>query len=277
MSPASDLKSRRAFGPGISGPTVKNAILAEGRRRAIVKAAVDVFYEKGYHVSRILDVAQAAGVSHGTVYNYVSCKEDLLYLICEEHFRGHEEIVERAVGQAKTPRQTLDALLRANIEVIAKYRKHFVVMLRELHHVERVKRRAFFELAAEQRKYIQKILREVSKDGRLIIENPLVTANILVYLPKLIISRGWDMAARSIRKPSTRRSSASCNEASGFAQNRRAAVKPMGSPNRVPAGRREESACRGAGDVRTRPVLGAGDQAGRWRRTHRHSLRRCLT
>jgi hypothetical protein len=56
-----------------------------------------------------------------------------------------------------------------------------------------VKRRAFFELAAEQRKYIQKILREVSKDGRLIIENPLVTANILVYLPKLIISRGWDM------------------------------------------------------------------------------------
>jgi AcrR family transcriptional regulator len=193
MSPASDLKSRRAFGPGISGPTVKNAILAEGRRRAIVKAAVDVFYEKGYHVSRILDVAQAAGVSHGTVYNYVSCKEDLLYLICEEHFRGHEEIVERAVGQAKTPRQTLDALLRANIEVIAKDRKHFVVMLRELHHVERVKRRAFFELAAEQRKYIQKILREVSKDGRLIIENPLVTANILVYLPKLIISRGWDM------------------------------------------------------------------------------------
>jgi AcrR family transcriptional regulator len=193
MSHASDLGSKRAFGPGISGPSVKNAILAEGRRRAIVKAAVDVFYEKGYHVSRILDVAKAAGVSHGTVYNYVSCKEDLLYLICEEHFRGHEEIVEQAVAQAKTPRQTLDALLRANIEVIARYRKHFVVMLRELHHVERVKRRAFFGLAAEQRKYIQKILREVSKDGRLIIENPLVTANILVYLPKLIISRGWDM------------------------------------------------------------------------------------
>lgn len=193
MTLAGNLKSKRAYGPGVSEPSVKNAILAEARRAAIVKAAVDVFYKKGYHVSRVLDVAQAAGVSHGTIYNYVSCKEDLLYLICEEHFRGHEEIVERAVAKAKTTPQTLDALLRANIEAVAKYRKHFVVMLRELHHVEPAKRRAFFDLAAEQRKYIQKTLREMSKDTRLAIENPVVTANILVYLPKLIISRGWDM------------------------------------------------------------------------------------
>jgi AcrR family transcriptional regulator len=195
MSLVGDLKAKRAYGPGIPGPSVKNALLADGRRRAIVKAAVDVFYEKGYHVSRILDVAQAAGVSHGTIYNYVKCKEDLLYLICEEHFRGHEEIVDRAVAKAKTARQRLDALLRANIEVIARYRKHFVVMLRELHHVESVKRRTFFGLAAQQRRQIQKILREVSKEEPLLIENPLVTANILVYLPKLIISRGWDMRA----------------------------------------------------------------------------------
>ena len=25
------------------------------------------------------------------------------------------------------------------------------------------------------------------------MEHPLITANILVYLPKLIVSRGWDM------------------------------------------------------------------------------------
>jgi hypothetical protein len=66
------------------------------------------------------------------------------------------------------------------------------VLLRELHHVERVKRRAFFGLAAEC-KYIQKFCAKSPRDGRLIIENPLVTANILVYLPKLIIFRGWDM------------------------------------------------------------------------------------
>jgi AcrR family transcriptional regulator len=193
MSLAGDPKTKGAFGPGVSSANVKNSILVKARRVAIVQAAVKVFFEKGYHVSRVLDVAKAAGVSHGTIYNYVSCKEDLLYLVCEEHFRGYEEIVGSAISEATSSREKLDALLYATIEVVFKYRKHFVVMLRELHHVESSKRRAFFALAAEQRKYIQKILRDVSKEAPLLMEHPLVTANILVYLPKLIVSRGWDL------------------------------------------------------------------------------------
>ena len=51
----------------------------------------------------------------------------------------------------------------------------------------------FSDFAAEQRKYIQKILRDVSRETPLLMEHPLVTANILVYLPKLIVSRGWDL------------------------------------------------------------------------------------
>jgi AcrR family transcriptional regulator len=188
-----DLKTKGAFGPGVSDASVKNSILVKARRSAILQAAVEVFFEKGYHVSRIVDVAEAAGVSHGTIYNYVSCKEDLLYLVCEEHFRGYEELVNSAIAKAKSPREKLDALLRATIDVVFKYHKHFVVMLRELHHVESSKRRAFFALAAEQRKYIQKILRDVSKETPLLMEHPRVTANILVYLPKLIVSRGWDL------------------------------------------------------------------------------------
>lgn len=65
---------------------------------------VEVFFDKSYHVSRIVDVAKAAGVLHGTNNNYVSCKEDLLYLVCEEHFRCYDEIVGAAMAKAKSPR-----------------------------------------------------------------------------------------------------------------------------------------------------------------------------
>lgn len=82
---------------------------------------------------------------------------------------------------------------RAINDVVFKYRKHFVVMLRELHHVESNRRRAFFALAAEQRKYIQRVLRDFAKEAPLLVKHPLITANILVYLPKLIVSRGWDL------------------------------------------------------------------------------------
>src|SRR5450631_2797776 len=59
-----------------SGANVKNPVLVQARREALVRAAVDVFCDKGYHPSRIIDVANAAGVSHGTIYNYVGSKED---------------------------------------------------------------------------------------------------------------------------------------------------------------------------------------------------------
>jgi AcrR family transcriptional regulator len=179
-----------------AGASVKNVVLVQARREALVRAAVDVFCDKGYHLSRIIDVANAAGVSHGTIYNYVSCKEDLLYLVCEDHFRGYEEIVATAMEQATSPRERLDALLRATIDVILKYRKHFVVMLRELHHVEPRKRRAFFNLAAEQRKFVQGVLKDVAKHEPILVDDPLVTANILVYLPKLVVSRGWDLKGK---------------------------------------------------------------------------------
>jgi AcrR family transcriptional regulator len=178
-------------------PNVKSAVLVRERRSALVRAAIDVFSEKGYYASRVTDVAAAAGVSQGTVYNYVKCKEDLLYMICEDHFRGYERIVGAAVADASSPRAKLEALLEATVEVIFLYRKHFTVMLRELHHVDRKKRRSFFDLAASQREMCQRILCDVAKTEKIALGNPLITANLLVYLPKLIVSRGWDLGGRA--------------------------------------------------------------------------------
>ena len=176
-----------------SRPSVKSAILVRERRSALVRAAIDVFSEKGYFASRVTDVAAAAGVSQGTVYNYVKCKEDLLYMICDDHFRGYERIVNAALEKASSPREKLDALLRATVDVIFLYRKHYTVMLRELHHVDSKKRRSFFNLAASQREMCERVLREVARTEKIAIENSRITANLLVYLPKLIVSRGWDL------------------------------------------------------------------------------------
>lgn len=56
---------------------VKEAI-TEARRTQILDAAVHVFAEKGFHKATIRDVAQAAGVADGTIYNYFKNKQDLL-------------------------------------------------------------------------------------------------------------------------------------------------------------------------------------------------------
>lgn len=175
--------------------TVKNPILVRERRRALIDAAVEVFFAKGYHACRVADVAEAAGISQGTVYNYVNSKEDLLFMIVEDHFLAYEQIVSSALSSATTSREKLDGLLKGTVQAIFKYRKHYVVMLRELHHVERGRRRAFMQLAAEQRKFCENILVEIAEEENLNIGNSLLMSNLMIFLPSFLISRGWDFRA----------------------------------------------------------------------------------
>ncbi len=56
----------------------------EDKRRLILNAAVRVFARKGYHASRVSDIAEEAGVAHGLLYHYFRSKEELLETIFRE-------------------------------------------------------------------------------------------------------------------------------------------------------------------------------------------------
>src|SRR5213596_85003 len=59
----------------------------EDKRRLILDAAVRVFARKGYHTSRVGDIAEEAGVAHGLLYHYFRSKEELLETIFRETWR----------------------------------------------------------------------------------------------------------------------------------------------------------------------------------------------
>ena len=54
------------------------------KRTRIIDAAVEVFAEKGFHQSRVTDIATLANVADGTIYLYFKSKEDLLLSVFEE-------------------------------------------------------------------------------------------------------------------------------------------------------------------------------------------------
>lgn len=54
------------------------------KRRILLDAAIRVFAQKGYHASRIGDIAQEAGVAYGLLYHYFPSKEDVLRTIFRE-------------------------------------------------------------------------------------------------------------------------------------------------------------------------------------------------
>ncbi len=78
------------------------SIAQEERRRQILDAAVRVFARRGYHGSRVGDIAEEAGVAHGLLYHYFSSKEQVLQTIFRENWG---ELLERfrAVEAADEP------------------------------------------------------------------------------------------------------------------------------------------------------------------------------
>jgi TetR/AcrR family transcriptional regulator, fatty acid metabolism regulator protein len=68
------------------------------RRRKILEAATRVFARKGYHASRIADIAREAGIAQGTVYLYFERREEILIgafeVFAEEMLAGVREVLE---------------------------------------------------------------------------------------------------------------------------------------------------------------------------------------
>jgi AcrR family transcriptional regulator len=71
---------------------------------AILKAAENIFARKGFHAATVSDIARKAKVSEGTIYEYFSSKEILLFSIpaetIQQYLDKNLEILEHIQGAA---------------------------------------------------------------------------------------------------------------------------------------------------------------------------------
>ncbi|TMW72138.1 TetR/AcrR family transcriptional regulator [Alteribacter natronophilus] len=95
---------------------VKDQRLITKRRDQIVKAAVELFNEKGYHKTTTREVAQKSGFSIGTLYEYIGSKEDILYLVCDSVYDmvvdKWAELMDENLNGLERLRQVIEAYFR---------------------------------------------------------------------------------------------------------------------------------------------------------------------
>jgi TetR/AcrR family fatty acid metabolism transcriptional regulator len=102
------------------------------KRDAILRAAIDVFAERGYFNAQVADVARVAGVAAGTVYLYFRSKDDLLISIFERGMRDALADVRAATKDAADPRERLRRIARGHLARIGRDRNLAVVFQVEL-------------------------------------------------------------------------------------------------------------------------------------------------
>jgi TetR/AcrR family fatty acid metabolism transcriptional regulator len=102
------------------------------KREAILRAATDVFADRGFFNAQVADVARAAGVAAGTVYLYFKSKDDLLISIFERSMRDALAEGRAMVAAERDPRERLRRFARLHLGRLGRDRNLAIVFQVEL-------------------------------------------------------------------------------------------------------------------------------------------------
>ncbi len=119
------------------------------KREAILRAATDVFAERGFFNAQVADVARAAGVAAGTVYLYFHGKDDLLVSIFEKTMREAIADGRACVAPLDDPIEQLRAIGRVHLDRMGRDRSLAVVFQVELRQSTKFMERFSATLAAK--------------------------------------------------------------------------------------------------------------------------------
>jgi TetR/AcrR family transcriptional regulator, fatty acid metabolism regulator protein len=149
---------------------MSEAALAADRKKQILKAAVEVFAERGFHRTRVSDIAKRAGVAYGLIYHYFDSKDDVLNSLFEENWAVFLKVVRDLADNREMPApKKLEAVAALLIDAL--------------------------QVAPS---IIQVIVQEISRSDRFIHPKKVAAFNDAFAVVEQIISEG--QAAGSIKK-----------------------------------------------------------------------------
>lgn len=158
----------------------------------VVAAAAKVFREKGYAAATLEDVAHEVGMLKGSLYNYISSKEELLFAVVRP---PAEMLLEQARLLAKQPDPApvrVQRLAELHAEVL---QEHFVYASVYIHDVAGLGR--FPEWADMDREYVEltrSLLVDGVREGTLSADLDVTTAPHILIGSLNWMTRWWDPA-----------------------------------------------------------------------------------
>lgn len=165
--------------PG-DGRSVNDRKPKEKRWQEILKAAAEVFYEKGYDAATLQEIADRVGILKGSIYYYIKTKSDLLdHLLTEVHNEGVAMIRKRS-ELTGTVFDKLDAMFRSHIEYMCRNQAKTTVYLHELKALDPKRRESLFR-GHEFRDEFLALIKKGQAEG-LILErlDPKLTAQTMM-------------------------------------------------------------------------------------------------
>ncbi len=167
--------------------------LVESRRLQIVRAAVDLFVEKGFHKTTTREIAKASGLGIGTLYEYVQSKEDVLYLVCAYIHREVEKRLAEVLTSSLNGRELLVMSIKRFFACVDELQDYVLLIYQETKSLPPDTMKLVLHKEEEITKLFQSILERGRADGSIAIasESVELIANNIVVLGQMWTFRRW--------------------------------------------------------------------------------------
>lgn len=143
------------------------ARVSAARYDDIVQIAGELFARKGFDGTSLYDIAQAVGVLRGSLYHYITSKEDLLYDVIRVMHERLTENLRISDAFAGDPRRQLAAFAYNHITLNADAKHHSrgIVFWRDSDKLNEEKRELIVRDRDAYERYLRKILRNGQASG----------------------------------------------------------------------------------------------------------------
>ena len=187
------LDSRRVLQSRRIKTATKNPDRVRERRESLINAAIAVFIEKGFHNATVRDIGRAANMTQGTIYNYVSSKDDILYMVCDRIVAEYNEQARRALDTSHDPVGRVRSAVRAISQVMYRHRREILLIYQDSHLLDKRSRRVILARVEEFIGMFERIITDAARELGVPLPHPHLSANMLTFLPVMIALRGWSL------------------------------------------------------------------------------------
>lgn len=161
------------------------------RRLALLHAALDEFFEKGFAATRMADIAKRAGLSKGTLYLYFESKEGMFRDLIETLAMPNIERIGQVAGAADSFEQAMDGLCLLAPEFIrnSDMPRLMKVLIGDAHMFPQVVHEYRTDLVERVLSIMAGMLCRAHETGEIHVESPELTARIVIA--PVVLSGIW--------------------------------------------------------------------------------------
>lgn len=170
----------------------------ESKRGLIMDAAIQVFSRKGYHHSKMEEIAVEAGIGKGTIYEYFPGKLQLLQAIMEQSYRLYNHSLESNMA-GSTLEDKLESLIRGHLQFCQDNKDLTRILFLETDVIDEELRQWAWQKKLQKEQYLQEMFAQAIRRGEIKpVDDRLLTVvmgGILMSFWAPIVMGNWQVDA----------------------------------------------------------------------------------